>query len=320
MTTVGVFLQTNQTKTVQVNTTTPPLSGTYYLYACISTLDDEDTENNCAQTTLVVQVEEVTEEPAAQPDLTVGFALSPPRTVAPNAVITFYARVRNIGDADATTSRIRLFRHTERTTTPRIGGTEVATLPLSPAPRAGRGVIRSLRGRVPATPGTYYFSLCVDQTEGEIDLTNNCTSQPRPVIVQGATEETPEEPETPDTDHRILHYERHRNSQHTAVHLPSHHYCNHYKHRNCQRTIHDHHLPTHQHNSNTTRWRNTGTEHCNHRYTCTKRFRHRYQHPHRTEREPNHHLLLLRLCRHLLLCRPCHCHRPRKTGRSRTTV
>ena len=137
MATVGVFLQTNQTKTVQMNTTTPPFPGTYYLYACISTLDDEDnTENNCKLTTLVVQTEEVTEEPAAQPVLTVGFALSPPRTVAPSATITFYARVRNIGDADATNSRIRLFRHPERTGTPRIGGTQVATTPLSPAPRA----------------------------------------------------------------------------------------------------------------------------------------------------------------------------------------
>ena len=183
---------------MQVNTTTPPFSGTYYLYACINTLEDEDnTENNCALATLVVQLEEVTEEPEEEPDLTVAFALSPPRTVAPGALITFYTRVRNIGDADAANSRIRLFRHTQQTSTPRIGGTEVATTSLSPAPRAGRGVIRSLQGRAPSTPGTYYFSLCVDQTEGERDTTNNCTSQSRPIIVQRATEETPEEPEAP---------------------------------------------------------------------------------------------------------------------------
>ena len=146
-----------------------------------------------------MQTEEVTEEPAAQPDLTVGFALSPPRTATSEYyMITFSARVRNIGDADATNSRIRLFRHPERTGTPRIGGTQVATTPLSPAPRANTSAIRTLQSRAPTTPGTYYFSLCVDQTEGETDTTNNCTSRAWSVIVQSATEEeTPEEPETP---------------------------------------------------------------------------------------------------------------------------
>ncbi|MYC72488.1 MAG: T9SS type A sorting domain-containing protein [Gemmatimonadetes bacterium] len=129
------------------------------------------------------------------PDLTAAFSRSPPRLTTSGSLLTFSARIANTGDTDADTTWIRLFRHTRATTTPRDGGIQAARSLLAPVP-AGSSVVRQLKSRAPMTPGTYSFYLCVDQTDDEVDATNNCTSAAQ--IAVRATEEEPEIPTTTD--------------------------------------------------------------------------------------------------------------------------
>ena len=192
--TSGGELYTNEIMRLDLHTDAPEQAGTYYYYVCIRELPDEaDTTNNCASTTVTVQSGE-TESPA--PDLTAEFAFTPRATAKAGASVTFFARIRNIGDAPVSESTFRLYRHTTRTATPQLGGTLAATT-TAPGPAAGKTIFRTLRSRV-LNAGTYHFYLCADRAENETNTGNNCTTTPATITVQA--EETPEtepEPETP---------------------------------------------------------------------------------------------------------------------------
>ena len=67
LTNKSVTIGTNATRTVLTTTVAQITPGTYHYTACIQEITEEDTDNNCASTTVTVQGEEVTEPETPEP-------------------------------------------------------------------------------------------------------------------------------------------------------------------------------------------------------------------------------------------------------------
>ena len=128
-----------------------------------------------------------------------GLALS--RTVQAGAAITFYPRTTNVGTASAPSTTIRIYRHEQETTTPRVGGIEETKTARSAALAPGRSAITVAHATAPSTAGVHYYYLCLDHVTNETVTNNNCTQTPATVsIEQTATDPGQEEvPETTPT-------------------------------------------------------------------------------------------------------------------------
>ena len=141
------------------------------------------------------------DETVNRPDLVVEHGLALSRTVRAGAAITFYPRTTNIGTASAPATTIRIYRHTQETATPRIGGTEEAGTARSAALAPDRSAITVAHATAPSTAGVHYYYLCLDHVTNETVTNNNCTQTPATVsIEQTATDPGQEEvPETTPT-------------------------------------------------------------------------------------------------------------------------
>ena len=82
VTSVGALLQTDASRTVQIPVTAPSQTNTYHYYACISALEGEDTENNCASTVVTVQEQEDVEEEEPEA-LSLSFVITPTKAQQP---------------------------------------------------------------------------------------------------------------------------------------------------------------------------------------------------------------------------------------------
>ena len=103
------------------------------------------------------------------PDLRIAsFSLNPYRS----PVVSVSATVRNVGSAPAAATTLRLFRSTDSTIS--TGDVQESTLAIQALPPGiDEGVWMS---GVTRGAGTYYYGVCVDAVDGEIDAANNCSS------------------------------------------------------------------------------------------------------------------------------------------------
>ena len=127
-------------------------------------------------------------EETEQPDLTVTYAVTPPRSVPSGSTIALYTRVTNTGTTPSAATVARLYRHTATTPTPTLGGTPETATTAIPALEPGSSILKALRATAPAIPSTYHYYVCVE---------GSC-SEAAAVSVQTTTDTTPE-PETPTT-------------------------------------------------------------------------------------------------------------------------
>ena len=127
-------------------------------------------------------------EETEQPDLTVTYAVTPPRSVPSGSTIALYTRVTNTGTTPSAATVARIYRHTATTPTPTLGGTPETATTAIPALEPGSSILKALRATAPAIPSTYHYYVCVE---------GSC-SEAAAVSVQPTTATTPE-PETPAT-------------------------------------------------------------------------------------------------------------------------
>ena len=127
-------------------------------------------------------------EETEQPDLTVTYAVTPPRSAQSGNTIALYTRVTNTGTTPSAATVARIYRHTATTPTPTLGGTPETATTAIPALEPGSSILKALRATAPAIPSTYHYYVCVE---------GSC-SEAAAVSVQTTTDTTPE-PETPAT-------------------------------------------------------------------------------------------------------------------------
>ena len=144
------------------------------------------------------------DETVNRPDLTIKHALKPSASAKSGAPITFYPRVENIGTASAPATTIRIYRHTQETATPRIGGTEEAGTARSAALAPTKSALSTARITAPTVTEstTHYYYLCLDNLTNETQVDNNCTPTPATVTTEqgenGSTSTTPTPTTAPD--------------------------------------------------------------------------------------------------------------------------
>ena len=124
------------------------------------------------------------DETVNRPDLVVEHGLALSRTVQAGAAITFYPRTTNIGTASAPATTIRIYRHTQETATPRIGGIEETRTARSAALAPDRSAITVAHATAPSTAGVHYYYLCLDHVTNETVTNNNCTQTPATVSIE----------------------------------------------------------------------------------------------------------------------------------------
>ena len=155
-----------------VTLSAPSTPGTYYYGACVDAVAKEsDTTNNCSSSVAVTVA-----NPLGSPDLTVASPSVSDNNPAAGAQFTFSATVQNVGDGDAASTTLRYYRSVDATIT--TSDTEVGTDAVATLVASGSSY-ESVTLSVPLTPGTYYYSACVDAVAGESDTTNNCSGSVR---------------------------------------------------------------------------------------------------------------------------------------------
>ena len=87
--------------------------------------------------------------------------------------LTLNVTVRNRGDGSSGPTTLSYFRSTDSTIT--SGDTEVGTDHVAGLDAPGSSA-ESILTYAPSTPGTYYYSACVDSVSRESDTTNNCSA------------------------------------------------------------------------------------------------------------------------------------------------
>ena len=112
-----------------------------------------------------------------RPDLLIeSFSLNSPHR---SPAVSVRASVRNAGSAPALATTLRLLRSPDSTISTRDA--QEATLAI-PALPPGYSTEAWMSG-VTRSAGTYYYGVCVDEVDAEIDATNNCSSALRVKIV-----------------------------------------------------------------------------------------------------------------------------------------
>ena len=162
----GLDAQGSGAESISVTASSTP--GTYYYGACVdSTSDESDTTNNCSATVTV------TVGAAPAPDLVVDTSTVDVSAPVAGARFTLSATVRNHGNAQSASTRLRYYRSTDATIT--TGDTRVGTDFVSGLDAQGSGA-ESISVTASSTPGRYYYGACVDSVSDESDTTNNCSA------------------------------------------------------------------------------------------------------------------------------------------------
>ncbi len=161
--------------THSVELTAPTTPGMYYYGACVDPVAEEsDTTNNCLGSVQVGVLESQLQS-QGHPDLVVLQSVSDSNPAA-GAQFTFSATVQNVGDGDAASTTLRYYRSVDATIT--TSDTEVGTDAVAALVASGSSY-ESVTLSAPLTPGTYYYSACVDAVASESDTTNNCSGSVR---------------------------------------------------------------------------------------------------------------------------------------------
>ncbi|MDE0024328.1 MAG: hypothetical protein OXP69_07930, partial [Spirochaetaceae bacterium] len=147
----------------------PSTKGTYYYGGCVEAVAGESAvTNNCSA---AVKVEVLHE----RPDLKVTAWGARRGQVGRTASAA--TGVKNVGSpSDATT--LRLLRVPKRNSNP-SAGTEVGQVDVPKLIVTGNAAAESIRHvefQAPATPGWYYYVMCVDAVPRETNTANNCST------------------------------------------------------------------------------------------------------------------------------------------------
>jgi len=118
------------------------------------------------------------------PDLVVHGPLQEDSTREPGETFRILVTVQNLGTESSTATTVRFYRSTDTTIT--TSDTEEGTAPVGPLGHLG-GSARTILLTAPSTGGTYYYGACVDVVAGELDTTNNCSSNVTRVDVSEPT-------------------------------------------------------------------------------------------------------------------------------------
>ena len=162
-----------------ISLTAPSTPGTYYYGACVDSLSDE---SDTTEQLLVRGDRNSWRRACTRPRS--GHAHGGQRALRPaGARFTLNAKVRNQGNGPSAyaSTTLRYYRSTESTIT--TGDTEVGTDSVSRLDASESGD-ESIILTAPSTPGTYYYSACVDSVTGESDTMNNCS--PAVTVTVGA--------------------------------------------------------------------------------------------------------------------------------------
>ncbi len=118
------------------------------------------------------------------PDLVVHGPLQDDSTREPGETFRILVTVQNLGTESSMATTVRFYRSTDTTIT--TSDTEEGTAPVGPLGHLG-GSGRTILLTAPSTGGTYYYGACVDVVAGELDTTNNCSSNVTRVDVSEPT-------------------------------------------------------------------------------------------------------------------------------------
>ena len=150
-----------------IELTAPDTPGVYYYGVCVDGVAGEtDTTNNCS---IAVAL---TVENAGSVDLVIASIDANKTTVKPGENFQISAVIGNQGEIAATSTVLRYYFSTDEDITTADTEVHTATLPIIAAD-ATRQQLRQFTA--PATPGTYYYGVCVDTIAGESDTANNCS-------------------------------------------------------------------------------------------------------------------------------------------------
>ena len=161
-----------------ISLTAHSIPGTYFYGACVDPVAGEkNTTNNCS---LAVRVS-IGSQP--EPDLIVVNVDRGGRGGATytGQSLSLQAQVRNIGDAQASSTTLRYYLSGDESISPwdaYVGMVRVGVL------HSGRATTESITVTAPSSPGTYYYGACVDAVSGESDTNNNCSSYVRVEVVK----------------------------------------------------------------------------------------------------------------------------------------
>ena len=129
---------------------------------------------------------------AGAPDLVVASPSVSDSGPADGLSLTLSATVRNAGDGASPATTLRFYRSTDTTITTADTAVGAAVVPGLAASGSDSA---SVDLKLPSSPGTYYYGVCVDTVAGESDTTNNCSAS-----VQVTVQETqPPEQDNPDS-------------------------------------------------------------------------------------------------------------------------
>ena len=169
----------------RMSLTAPTTSGTYYYGACVEPVAHESaTTNNCSDSLQAIV------EPPPAPDLVVDTPTVSQSILTTGGSFTLSFTVRNQGNRSSGPITLRYYRSDDADfddDDTLVGTQETDTVVYSDRGRsftsdsipAHRFFAPSSDGlfRYPyISDGTYYYIVCVDQGEGESDITNNCST------------------------------------------------------------------------------------------------------------------------------------------------
>ena len=159
------------TSNEQIDLTTQPNEGTYYI-ACVDAVAGEsNSDNNCSSIQVGV-VPPPPPPPATSPDLVVGSPSVSDNTPDGGGTFTLSATVSNTGDGSAAATTLRYYRSTDATIP--TDDTQVGTDDVSALAASGTSS-EEISLTAPTDAGTYYYGACVGAVSGESDTGNNCS-------------------------------------------------------------------------------------------------------------------------------------------------
>ena len=106
------------------------------------------------------------------PDLVIESVQAEPSTVEPGETFRLYATLKNQGRGVSTATKLRYYRSTDAVIS--TEDTQLSSAQRDPL-AANATIRRYLPVTAPATPGTYYYGVCVDSVSDESDTANNCS-------------------------------------------------------------------------------------------------------------------------------------------------
>ena len=151
---------------VSVTLPAPSTPGRHYYGGCVDALAGESNlTNNCSQARGITV-------PRVPPDLKVVSAYVVPGSPAVGGRFNVAASVLNAGGVPVWEPAVTYYRSEDATIT--TSDTSVGAHKLRFVPVGGNRDTKLALG-TPSSHGTYYYGVCADTMEGELDTTNNCS-------------------------------------------------------------------------------------------------------------------------------------------------